>query len=123
MEHKILNFDLFMREKSKETMTVTIFGDDYEVPMQTPAVVPVMMARAEMSPDPQQSTMMIMKAADAMLGRETVDKLCEKGMSASDLSQLVQQLFHEFNSDDEDENQQELSDEDSRVAVGGKREK
>ena len=122
MEHKILNFDLFMREKTKETITVTIFGEDYEIPMQTPAIVPVMMARAEMDLDPTQSTMMIMKAADAMLGKATVDKLCAKGLSAFDLSQLVQKLFYEFNHADEDE-AQELTDEDSRVAAGGKREK
>lgn len=122
MEHKVLDFDLFMREKNRETITVKIYGEDYEIPMQTPAIVPVTMARAEMSPDPAQSTMMIMKAADAMLGAETVDKLCRHGMSAYDLSQLVQKLFHEFNMEEENE-AQDMSDKDSRVVVGGKREK
>lgn len=122
MDHKVLDFDLFMREKNNETITVRIYGDEYEIPMQTPAIVPVTMARAEMSPDQTQSTMMIMKAADAMLGVETVDKLCRKGMSAADLSQLVQKLFYEFNHMDEEESQ-EVTDEDSRVAVGDKREK
>ena len=77
---KILNFDKFISEKKQETITVTIMGEEYSVPMEIPAIVPVMMARAE-SMDGQQQTRMVMLAADAMLGAENVDKLCNKGFS------------------------------------------
>ena len=122
---KVLNFDQFMSEKNKETIDVQVYGKTYKVPMEIPAIVPVMMARAESALDSQQSTKMVMRAADAMLGAEAVDELCCKGMSASDLSSLVQQLFKKINGADEDEDEaEEVSDEDSRKQTGeGKRAK
>ena len=116
---KILNFDKFISEKKQETITVTIMGEEYSVPMEIPAIVPVMMARAE-SMDGQQQTRMVMLAADAMLGAENVDKLCNKGFSAANLAALVQQLFKEINegSSDEDEDSEEVTDEDSRIQTG-----
>lgn len=124
MEHKILDFDLFMREKKHETMTVKLFGENYEIPMEVPAIVPVLMARAEMSMDEQQNTVMIMRAADAMFGAETVDKLCAKGMTSRELAALVMKLFSEFSGvNTEDDDVQEVDDEDSRVTAGGKRRK
>ena len=121
MDHKILDFDKFIRERTQETMTVTVFGKDYEVPMQIPALVPVMMARAEMSMDATASTQMIMRAADAMFGKDAVDEMCFNGLSAKDLALLVEKLFAAINGADEDDegDVQEVSDEDSRVVRMG----
>jgi len=122
---KVLNFDQFLSEKNKETISVTVFGENYEVPAQIPAIVPVMMARAESTSDPQMATRMTMKAADAMFGEEAVNEMCDNGMSAPDLANLVQQLFKMINgTDDEDDDTEEVSDEDSRKQTGvGKRAK
>lgn len=125
MDKRLLNFDLFMQEKKHETMTVTIFGKDYTVPLECPAIVPVMMARAEVENDPKESTRMTMLAADALMGKENIDELCAKGMTASDLADLLQRIFAEIGkaSNTNNDDEQELSDEDSRVVVSGKREK
>jgi len=123
---KVLNFDQFIAEKSKETITVTVFGDEYEVPMEIPAIVPVMMARAESTNDPQMASRMTFKAADAMLGVDAVNKMCSKGMSSNDMATLVQMLFEKINGkdDDDDDEVEEISDEDSRKQTGeGKRSK
>ena len=122
---KILDFDKFISEKKKETITVTVLGKDYPVSMEIPAIVPVMMARAEASLDQQQSTKMVMRAADAMLGPDNVDEMCAHGLSAGDLANLVQQLFKEINEgSDDEEDIEEVTDEDSRVQTGaGKRAK
>lgn len=114
---KILNFDQFMSEKQKETITVTVYGKEYAVPMEIPATVPVMMARAESSMDGQQSTKMVMRAADAMFGADAVDEMCSKGMSAGNLASLVQELFKAINGTDDDE-EEELTDDDSRKQTG-----
>ena len=114
---KTLNFDLFMQESEKHTLDVTIFGDVYTVPMEIPAIVPIMMARAEESMNPSDSTKMIMRAADAMFGVEAVNTMCRKGMTAKNLAKLVEQLFAEINGSGEDDEAQEVSDEDSRVQV------
>ena len=124
MDHRVLNFDLFMQEKKHETMTITIFGKDYEVSLECPAIVPVMMARAEVEKDPKESTRMTMLAADAMIGKENVDELCSKGLSARDLADLIQRIFAEMNKSNAEDEEQELTDEDSRSsAPSNKREK
>ena len=122
---KVLNFDQFMSEKKQETIKVTVFGKEYEVPAQVPAIVPVMMARAERTKNPVDNTRLTMYAADALLGNETVTELCMKGMSGQDLADLVTMLFHKINGPDEEEEEaEELTDEDSRTPVeGGKSEK
>jgi len=122
---KVLNFDQFMSEKKQETIKVTVFGKEYEVPAKVPAIVPVMMARAERTKNPVDNTRLTMYAADALLGNETVTELCMKGMSGQDLADLVTMLFHKINGPDEEEEEaEELTDEDSRTPVeGGKSEK
>lgn len=113
---KVLNFDLFMQEHEKKMIDVTVFGETYTIPMEIPAIVPVMMARAEESLDPAAATRMIMRAADAMFGAENVNKMCASGMSAKNLTTLIEKLFAEINGGGEDDEEaQELSDEDSRV--------
>lgn len=122
---KTLNFDLFMQENEKRTIDVTVFGDVYPVSMEIPAIVPIMMARAEESMNPKDSTNMIMRAADAMFGSEAVNKMCRKGMTAANLVKLVERLFAEINGTiTDDDDTQELTDEDSRVQTNsGKRAK
>ena len=119
---KVLNFDQFMTEKKKETIKVAIYGKQYEVPCEIPAIVPVMMARAEESAlDAQASTRMVMIAADALLGRAAVDEICGKGMTAKDLGSLVQQLFKLINgtANEGDDDTEEYTDEDSRSEKKG----
>lgn len=120
-----LNFDKFMSENKREEIDVTVFGKVYKVPAAVPAIVPVMMARAELAGDAQESTKMIMRAADIMFGGDAVDEMCRNGMSAPDLAGLVQMLFAKINGQDPDEDEaEELTDEDSRKAApGGKSEK
>ena len=89
---KILNFDNFMAEKKKETISVTVMGKEYVVPMEIPAIVPVMMARAENANDATANTRMVMRAADAMFGEANVNQMCADGLSAANLAMLVQQL-------------------------------
>ena len=121
---KTLNFDKFMSEKVKEYITVTIFGKEYQVLSAIPATVPVMMARAETVMDGEAQVKLVMQAADTMLGADTVDELCKLGMSAKELSALVQKLFLSINgAEDEDEESQELSDDSGKVPVAGKKPK
>ena len=116
---KVLNFDKFISEKENETIEVTVYGRKYFIPAKIPAIVPVMMARAE--DDPAAGTRMVMKAADVLFGQKAVNQMCENGMSATELADLVQRVFVLINGDDsdEDEDSEEYSDEDSRKTVGG----
>ena len=114
---KVLNFDQFIQEKNHEMIKVTVLGKEYEIKSEIPAIVPVMMARAENADDAALATKMVMRAADSMFGSKNVDEMCDDGLSASDLANLVQMIFQKIQGNDEDEDVQELSDEDSRKAV------
>lgn len=115
-----LDFDKFMSENKREEIDVTVFGKVYKVPAAVPAIVPVMMARAEIAGDVQQSTTMIMRAADTMFGSEAVNEMCRNGLTAPDLANLVQMLFAKINGQDPDDDEsEELTDEDSRKAAPG----
>ena len=120
---KVLNFDQFMQEKNNDVIEVTVLGHTYEVPAEIPAIVPVMMARAENSTDQQHATKMVMRAADAMFGTKAVDEMCANGISASSLVTLMEQLFQKINSpvDDENDDSEEYTDEDSRKPVNANR--
>lgn len=121
---KVLDFDLFMQEHEQATIDVTVYGDVYKVPMEVPAIVPVLMARAEMDNDSTVSMKLILRAADTMFGAENVDKMCKKGMSARNLATLIEMLFKQINGGDDDSDAQELSDEDGCVQTNkGRRSK
>lgn len=46
MASRTLNFDNFITEKKAEPVFITVFGKEYKVKPEIPAIVPVMMARA-----------------------------------------------------------------------------
>lgn len=118
---KVLDFDKFMSEKNQEYIDVTVFGKVYKVESRIPAIVPVMMARAENTSDGQVATKLVMKAADSMFGSEAIDEFCNQGMSAAELSSLVTKVFSIINGSESDDESEELSDEDSRTATKGGR--
>lgn len=116
---KVLNFDLFMQEHEKRTMDVQVFGKTYKVPMEIPAIVPVMMARAEDTISDEDSGRMVMRAADALFGADAVNEICRHGLSAQQLATLIQQVFAAINGNTKDDDEvEELTDEDSRVQTG-----
>lgn len=111
---KTLNFDKFIAEKDKEKILVTILGKEYEIKHEIPAIVPIMMARAEGMKEEERNTLytrMIMKSADAMLGESVIDELCSRGLTQSDLVDLVGKLFSIIRGlDAEEDSTEELSD-------------
>lgn len=121
---KTLNFDKFIEEQKQETIRVTVLGHEYEVKNQIPAIIPVMMARAEVNKDAQASQKMIMTAADAMFGKENIDAMCSNGLTTSQLAELVGELFKKINGPEDDEKAEELRDDSSFVeSPGSKRKK
>jgi hypothetical protein len=116
---KTLNFDNFISEQKREIIEVTVLGKKYEVLAQIPAVVPVMMARAEVSRDAHASQKMIMNAADAMFGRDSVDEMCANGLSTTQLADLVSELFKKINGPDDADEAEELRDDADSVPAPG----
>lgn len=123
MANKVLNFDKFIAEHNKEQVEITVYGKVYKVPCEIPAIVPVMMARAEQDANAVLSSRMIIKAADSLFGTEAVNEFCDHGMTGPMLTELVKRTFDAINGKvDEDEDEaEELSDEDSRVASSAKK--
>lgn len=120
---KTLLFDQFLSEAKKETLTVTIYGKDYEVPCRIPAIVPLMMARAEKQADQTSRNVaysrMIFTAADALFGEKNIEEICAHGMDVEELNLLIQKTFAVINGQEDDEEQEELTDGDSRSDLPG----
>lgn len=121
---KTLNFDQFMSEMQKETVSIVIYGKTYEVPAKVPAIVPLTMARAEKLADQSSRNSAyakaIFSAADALFGQAQMDAICAQGLSVDQLSLLVQKTFNLINGvEEEDGEAAELTDEDSRSNLPG----
>ncbi|NLI05381.1 MAG: hypothetical protein GX483_09005 [Actinomycetaceae bacterium] len=125
MSNNILNFDKFIEEKEEDFITVTVYGVDYKVKKFIPAVVPIMMARADRAKtDVEKSklnTNMVMYSMDALFGPKAVDEICSKGLETKELTTLVSKVFAMINGkyEDEDDETEEISDDDNMVEKSG----
>lgn len=89
---KTLDFDRFLAEKQEESLTVRVYGEEYRVRKEIPALVPVLLAR-HAEENAGEKGKALLQAADVLFGREAIDGFCRKGMSSEALCQLVEQVF------------------------------
>lgn len=128
MARRTLNFDNFMSEKKTEYVTVTVYGKAYKIKQQIPAIVPVMMARADESTAQGEVMLAVLRAGDIIFGKDTINEFTEKGMSADELAALIQQTFSlisntDVDGDDVDDDTAEYDDESSKVVAPRRRTK
>ena len=117
MSKRILNFDNFMAEKNEEPIIVQVYGEEYKVKPEIPAIVPVMMARSNEEMNEGDASRMVLRAGDILFGEENINKFCKKGMSIENLGILIRQVFDMINGKSVDDDDAEtLSDEDGMVA-------
>lgn len=114
MASRVLDFDNFLMEKKEEPIEIRVYGKTYHVKPAVPAIVPVMMARANESPDENDtvSSVLVLKAGDAMFGKKVIDEFCEHGMTTEELGTLIRQTFDLINGKGIDDDTETLSDED-----------
>ena len=115
----MLDFDCFLREAREEMLEVRVYGETCLVRPSIPALVPVMMARAERMDD-AEAAMLMLRAADALFGKAQVDRMCEHGMSTEELAELVQRTFRLIQGE-EPEEAEEAMDDDKRRRRSGKK--
>ena len=120
MAKRTLNFDNFMAEKKQEPIGVTVFGKEYEIKPEIPAIVMVTLARTnETSLSESEAAMMILNAGDVMFGKEAINEFCSKGMRSDQLVNLIKMVFEMINGKDVDgDDVEDLSDEDGMEAAG-----
>lgn len=126
MANRTLNFDNFMAEKNAEMIEVTVYGKKYKVKRQIPAIVPIMMARANEGTERSEVMLSILRAGDIMFGKDAIDTFCEKGMSSDMLAELIQQTFNLISSEDvdgDDMDEASYDDESDKVVKGKKAKK
>lgn len=119
MAKRTLNFDNFMTEKKQEPIMVTVFGKEYPVKPEIPAIVMVTLARSnDASISEFDATQMMIRAGDALFGKSVIEEFCKNGMQASQLIELIKMVFEVINGKDVDgDDVEELSDEDGMVAT------
>ena len=125
MNNRTLNFDNFMTEKKQEPIMVTVFGKEYPVQPEIPAIVMVTLARTnDTSMTDSDAAMMIINAGDILFGKETINDFCAKGMRADQLVQLIKMVFELINGKDVDgDDVEDIGDEDGMVSSSGNRAK
>ena len=102
MKKQTLDFDAFMAEKNAEYVTVTVYGKPYRVQREIPAMMPIMMARANEDTTAEEAGLAVLRCGDVLFGREAIDLFCAKGMSAEDMSLLIQKTFRLISGEDVD---------------------
>ncbi len=125
MAGRTLNFDNFMVEKNQEPIMVTVFGKEYPVKPQIPAVVMVTLARTnDTNISEFEATKMLLNAGDILFGRDAISEFCAKGMQSEQLIQLIKMVFETISGKDVDgDDVEEMSDEDSMVSTPSKAKK
>ena len=125
MKNRTLNFDNFMTEKKQEPILVTVFGKEYNVKPEIPAIVMVTLARTnENTISEADATMMVLNAGDVLFGKDAINEFCAKGMRADQLVNLIKMVFELIKGKDVDgDTVEEIDDEAGMVATGSKAKK
>lgn len=125
MASRTLNFDNFMVEKKQEPIVVTVFGKEYEVKPQIPAIVMVTLARASDSRvSEMDAAKMLLQAGDVLFGQEAINDFCRNGITNDQLVNLIKAVFEMINGKDVDgEDVDEISDEGGMVATSNRSKK
>ena len=125
MANRTLNFDNFMTEKKQEPIMVTVFGKEYPVKPEIPAIVMVTLARTnDTNISEFEATKMLLNAGDVLFGKEAISEFCAKGMQSDQLITLIKMVVETINGKDVDgDDVEELSDEDGMVSTNSRAKK
>lgn len=116
---RTLNFDNFMTEKQREPIMVTVYGKEYPVKPEIPAIVMVTLARTnDTSISEFDAAKMMFTAGDVLFGRKAIDEMCQNGMRSDQLISLIKMVFELINGKNVDgDDVEEISDEDGMVTT------
>lgn len=89
----MLDFDRFLAEKREAFLTVKVYGEEYRVKKEIPALVPVLLARCGEAGDARERGQVMLRAGDLIFGPEAIDGFCRRGMTAEELGQLIERVF------------------------------
>ena len=119
MANRTLNFDNFMTEKKQEPILVTVFGKEYPVKPEIPAIVMVTLARSnDTSLSEYDAAKMMFRAGDVIFGKSAITEMCEKGLTSEQMVSLIKMVFEVINGKDVDgDDVEELTDEDGMVTT------
>ena len=120
MERDMLDFDRFLSEKREACVTVTVFGKPYRVKREIPALLPLLLARAEADGQPAEMGKALLRTGDLLFGAENVDGFCRQGMTAEELTALVEQTLTLICGQNPGEDTETLEDDGSREQEGKK---
>lgn len=90
------NFDAFISEMNRETVSFTIFGKTYEIEKRMPAVIPLELSKYD--DDDGIPSKVLFKAANNIFGKKILDELCVNPLFTTDvLAELVKWAFEAIN--------------------------
>lgn len=91
------DFDAFFNEMEKKpAVQIKVFGEMYDLPSELPATPILQTYRASKSGDAQMSESMQMEIAIELLGEENVSEWCKKGMTLTQLVEVMKWAVQEY---------------------------
>lgn len=105
-KRKFIDFDRFWQEtqpKEDELPRVRVFGEEVTLPASIPAIVVIRYLRQSVDEDETIGGDTLVQVADALFGRETLDRWLSKGLTITQLGDLVSRTLNLYmGGEDED---------------------
>lgn len=96
------NFDAFISEMTRETVSFTMFGKTYEIEKRMPAVIPLELSKYD--DEDGIPPKVLFRAANNIFGKDILGELCENPLFTVDvLAELVKWAFEAINGTADDE--------------------
>lgn len=92
------DFDAFFAEKKREPLVMKIFGEEIKLPPSMPAIVVLKLTRLhkQYGDDAVIPQSELLEMAVSILGEETLQRLCAKGLDIEQLGEIIKWAFAEY---------------------------
>src|SRR5690606_14563322 len=99
--HKFFDFDQFWQEvdSSESGPVIRIFGEDVKLPRDLPAAIPLRALRLQAEGIKQVPPAEVLRLADTLFGRERLDAWLDKGLTITQLTELMRIALEMYASD------------------------
>lgn len=94
---KLLDFDQFWAEtqpEDAELPRVRVFGEEVTLPASIPAIIVIRYLRQGVDEDEPIGGDTLVQVADALFGRETLDRWLNRGLTITQLGDLVSRTLN-----------------------------
>ncbi len=90
------DFDAYWREQEHEPLMVRVFGEDHELPPELKAAVIIKIVRMQVEGKKTVPEAEVLHLAEEIFGKERLDDWLEKGLTMSQLEDLIRWAMQQY---------------------------